>query len=246
MIAGSNAVAIGAVTAVNVAGWAAAPLLAPAAAPLALAAMVAATLPHWGLVHEAMHGHLAVARCNRRLGRMLAVALLLPFEPVRFGHLMHHRHNRHRRDRPAPGARQSRGSGEARTPRSWRSPCRAARLQRRPPAADAPRLRGKPRPRRDRLLGLRRLAGAGDRPRAARHRHVPGRQHGALRGRRGSARRTASASRHHAGSRPSCPVITTTAPTPAGPTCPGSASPPPSPRRATATTRRTSQRRCAS
>jgi fatty acid desaturase len=101
MTAGSNAVPIGAIAAVNVAGWLAAPLLAPAAAPLALAAMVAATLPHWGLVHEAMHGHLAPqARRNRRLGRLLAVVLLLPFEPVRFGHLMHHRHNRHPRDTP--------------------------------------------------------------------------------------------------------------------------------------------------
>ena len=104
MIAGSNAVAIGAIVAVEVAGWAAAPLLAPAAAPLALVAMVAATLPHWGLIHEALHGHLAQeTRRNRHLGRLLAVLLLLPFEPVRFGHLMHHRHNRHRRDRPEIG-----------------------------------------------------------------------------------------------------------------------------------------------
>lgn len=56
---------------------------------------------HWGLIHEAIHGQLLPRRrLNEAIGRALAIAYLLPFEAVRFGHLMHHRFTREPYDRP--------------------------------------------------------------------------------------------------------------------------------------------------
>jgi fatty acid desaturase len=56
---------------------------------------------HWGLIHEAIHGQLTSSRrLNDGLGRGLAIAFLLPFEAVRFGHLLHHRFTRESYDRP--------------------------------------------------------------------------------------------------------------------------------------------------
>lgn len=56
---------------------------------------------HWGLVHESIHGQLRLkARANEQTGRMLAVLLGLPYEIMRFGHLMHHRFTRQPYDRP--------------------------------------------------------------------------------------------------------------------------------------------------
>ena len=56
---------------------------------------------HWGLIHEAIHGQLPGSRrLNERLGRSLAIAYWLPFDAVRFGHLMHHRFTREPYDRP--------------------------------------------------------------------------------------------------------------------------------------------------
>jgi fatty acid desaturase len=56
---------------------------------------------HWGLIHEAIHGQLfAERRVNEMVGRSLAIAFWLPFEAVRFGHLMHHRFTREPYDQP--------------------------------------------------------------------------------------------------------------------------------------------------
>jgi fatty acid desaturase len=49
------------------------------------------TVPQWALVHEAVHGHLHPhPGVNDRLGRVLAVLFLAPFDTLRFGHLSHH------------------------------------------------------------------------------------------------------------------------------------------------------------
>jgi fatty acid desaturase len=56
---------------------------------------------HWGLIHEAIHGQLHRSRrVNELLGRSLSIAYWLPFDAVRFGHLMHHRFTREPYDRP--------------------------------------------------------------------------------------------------------------------------------------------------
>ncbi|WP_353190908.1 fatty acid desaturase [Pandoraea pnomenusa] len=56
---------------------------------------------HWGLIHESIHGQLRLkARANERSGRALSLLLGLPFEIMRFGHLMHHRFTRQPYDRP--------------------------------------------------------------------------------------------------------------------------------------------------
>ncbi|MBV8260762.1 MAG: fatty acid desaturase [Paraburkholderia sp.] len=75
-----------------------------------LAPVVLATPIHWGLVHEGIHGQLASdRRVNEWLARALAIGLAMPFDAVRFGHLMHHRFTREPFDRPdvhdAPGSR---------------------------------------------------------------------------------------------------------------------------------------------
>lgn len=49
----------------------------------------------WGLIHEAIHGHLhPVAAQNIRVARALSVLFGSAFHVLRFGHLMHHRFNR--------------------------------------------------------------------------------------------------------------------------------------------------------
>lgn len=56
---------------------------------------------HWGLIHESIHGQLRLkSRANERAGRVLALLLGLPFEIMRFGHLLHHRFTRQPYDRP--------------------------------------------------------------------------------------------------------------------------------------------------
>lgn len=63
--------------------------------------LVLLTPTHWGLIHESIHGHLfAQRRLNEGFGRALAIAFVLPFDAVRFGHLMHHRFTRESYDRP--------------------------------------------------------------------------------------------------------------------------------------------------
>ena len=63
--------------------------------------LVVSTPTHWGLIHESIHGKLVPQpRINEWLGRALAIAFALPFDAVRFGHLMHHRFTRESFDRP--------------------------------------------------------------------------------------------------------------------------------------------------
>jgi fatty acid desaturase len=63
--------------------------------------VVFATPIHWGLIHEGIHGQLARdRRANEWLARALAIGLAMPFDAVRFGHLMHHRFTREPFDRP--------------------------------------------------------------------------------------------------------------------------------------------------
>jgi fatty acid desaturase len=63
--------------------------------------LVVLTPTHWGLIHESIHGQLSSRRwLNEWLGRVLAIAFLLPYDAARFGHLMHHRFTRESFDRP--------------------------------------------------------------------------------------------------------------------------------------------------
>ena len=68
----------------------------PTLALLATLIPVVLTTPiHWGLIHEGIHGLLLRdRRANERLARLLAIGLAMPFDAVRFGHLMHHRFTR--------------------------------------------------------------------------------------------------------------------------------------------------------
>jgi fatty acid desaturase len=72
-------------------GWA-----AWLALPLALS-----TIPHWALIHEAVHGHLhRRATVNDAVGRALSILFLAPFDALRFGHLSHHALNARATERP--------------------------------------------------------------------------------------------------------------------------------------------------
>ncbi|HEY4353820.1 MAG TPA: fatty acid desaturase [Paraburkholderia sp.] len=63
--------------------------------------IVLLTPTHWGLIHESIHGQLLPRRAaNENLGRALSILLALPFDAVRFGHLMHHRFTREPYDQP--------------------------------------------------------------------------------------------------------------------------------------------------
>jgi fatty acid desaturase len=64
-------------------------------------AYVLATVPHWALVHEAVHGHFHVSRAvNEAAGRVLSILFLAPFDGLRFGHLSHHALNAQATERP--------------------------------------------------------------------------------------------------------------------------------------------------
>jgi fatty acid desaturase len=80
------------------------PLFVPASAGsiTALLAICLVTTPLcWGLMHESIHSKLfASERANNLLGRLIGITLLLDWDVMRFGHLMHHRANRHDLDRP--------------------------------------------------------------------------------------------------------------------------------------------------
>ncbi|CAB3764273.1 fatty acid desaturase [Paraburkholderia solisilvae] len=63
--------------------------------------IVMLTPTHWGLIHESIHGQLLPQRsANENAGRGLSILLALPFDAVRFGHLMHHRFTREPYDQP--------------------------------------------------------------------------------------------------------------------------------------------------
>ena len=58
---------------------------------LLLLAFMALTVPHWALIHEAIHGHLDQDTTRNELwGRALAILFGAPFATLRFGHLSHH------------------------------------------------------------------------------------------------------------------------------------------------------------
>lgn len=60
-----------------------------------------AIIPHWALIHEAVHGHLLPdRRANDRLGRGLALLFGAPFDVLRVGHLSHHALNARAVERP--------------------------------------------------------------------------------------------------------------------------------------------------
>lgn len=66
-----------------------------------LVPLVLTIVPHWALIHEAVHGHLLPGpRGNELLGRVLAVLFLSPFDTLRFGHLSHHALNAKVAERP--------------------------------------------------------------------------------------------------------------------------------------------------
>ncbi|GAB7526821.1 fatty acid desaturase [Paraburkholderia sp. 2C] len=63
--------------------------------------VVLLTPTHWGLIHESIHGQLLPRHtANENVGRLLSILLALPFDAVRFGHLMHHRFTREPYDQP--------------------------------------------------------------------------------------------------------------------------------------------------
>jgi fatty acid desaturase len=71
------------------------------AAAWLIPALVLATVPHWALVHEAVHGHFHHRRAvNEAAGRALAILFLAPFDGLRFGHLSHHALNARPSERP--------------------------------------------------------------------------------------------------------------------------------------------------
>lgn len=70
-------------------------------AALTLLPVLLLTPMHWGLIHESIHGQLRLKpRANERTGRALSLVLGLPYEIMRFGHLMHHRFTRQPYDQP--------------------------------------------------------------------------------------------------------------------------------------------------
>jgi fatty acid desaturase len=67
----------------------------------AAVAFVLATVPHWALIHEAVHGHFHRSPAvNDAAGRLLAILFLSPFDGLRFGHLSHHALNARAVERP--------------------------------------------------------------------------------------------------------------------------------------------------
>jgi fatty acid desaturase len=103
-VGAANGVLVALASSVAVLEFGLLPLLVhPGILPVALllAAIVLTTPLHWGLVHESVHGGLfRDAGWNRRFGRALTLPLIMSWDMVRFGHLMHHDSNRHLLDRP--------------------------------------------------------------------------------------------------------------------------------------------------
>ncbi|MCS6780645.1 MAG: fatty acid desaturase [Geminicoccaceae bacterium] len=100
----ANAIAIAIASALSVFLFLGLPLLLDdGPGPLALLAVlpVLAIVPHWALIHEAVHGHLLPGRrANELAGHLLAILFLAPFPALRFGHLSHHALNARATERP--------------------------------------------------------------------------------------------------------------------------------------------------
>jgi fatty acid desaturase len=112
-----NAALLALVIAVALLQFFVAPLVLPPSlwGNVALLLLCAFVTPlHWGLMHESIHGNLFVGTAsNRRAGRLLGHFLCLPWDVMRFGHLLHHSNNRHEFDRPeaiAPGRSRARAA----------------------------------------------------------------------------------------------------------------------------------------
>lgn len=72
-----------------------------AVAAWTLLPVVLLTPMHWGLIHESIHGALRPkAKANETAGRGLSLQMMLPYDVMRFGHLLHHRFTRQPFDRP--------------------------------------------------------------------------------------------------------------------------------------------------
>jgi fatty acid desaturase len=85
-----------------------------AAGWLLLPAAVLTTIPHWALIHEAVHGHLHPRpKVNEALGHLLGVLFLAPFDALRFGHLSHHALNARAAERPEFYDPRTRSRGRA-------------------------------------------------------------------------------------------------------------------------------------
>lgn len=101
--AGNTAMALSVLAAHLLCGLAL-PLLLLPASPLWLLALVPLTLltvPHWALIHEAVHGHLHPRRAaNEAAGRALGILFGASFAVLRFGHLSHHALNSSVTERP--------------------------------------------------------------------------------------------------------------------------------------------------
>jgi fatty acid desaturase len=67
----------------------------PVFATLIALALLPLNLPFWSLIHESIHKNLLPGReVNEAAGRFLSVLFGIPFQVLRFGHLMHHQYNR--------------------------------------------------------------------------------------------------------------------------------------------------------
>lgn len=67
----------------------------PVFATLIALLLIPLNLPFWSLIHEAIHKNLLPGReVNEAAGRFLSVLFGIPFQVLRFGHLMHHQYNR--------------------------------------------------------------------------------------------------------------------------------------------------------
>lgn len=85
-----------------------------AAAGWLLLPAVLTTIPHWALIHEAVHGHLHPRpKVNEALGHLLGVLFLAPFDALRFGHLSHHALNAKAAERPEFYDPRTRSRGRA-------------------------------------------------------------------------------------------------------------------------------------
>jgi fatty acid desaturase len=67
----------------------------PVLATMVALLLIPLNLPFWSLIHEAIHKNLLPGReVNEAAGRFMSVLFGIPYQVLRFGHLMHHQYNR--------------------------------------------------------------------------------------------------------------------------------------------------------
>jgi fatty acid desaturase len=97
----SCATLVGALTLLVLFGGPVAPATGNGWGPWLALAYVLATVPHWALVHEAVHGHFHERPVvNGEAGQLLSLLFLAPFDGLCFGHLSHHALNPRASERP--------------------------------------------------------------------------------------------------------------------------------------------------